>query len=44
MLQSMGLKESDMKREVGGGLGLEARVHPWQIHVDVCQSQYGVVE
>ena len=31
-------------REVEGGSGLGARVHPWWIHVDVCQNQYNIVK
>ena len=27
-----------------GGSGLGTRVHPWQIHVDVCQNQYNIVK
>ena len=27
-----------------GGSGWGARVHPWQIHVDVWQSQYNIVK
>ena len=26
-----------------GDLGWGARVHPWQIHVDVWQNQYNIV-
>ena len=31
-------------REVGGGSGQGTRVHLWQIHVDVWQNQYNIVE
>ena len=31
-------------REVGGGSGWGARVHPWWIHVDVWQNQYNIVK
>ena len=27
-----------------GGSGLETRVHPWWIHVDVWQNQYSIVK
>ena len=27
-----------------GGSGWGTRVHPWQIHVDVWQNQYNIVE
>ena len=27
-----------------GGSGLETRVHPWQIHVDVWQNQYNILK
>ena len=27
-----------------GGSGCGARVHPWQIHVDVWQNQYNIVK
>ena len=27
-----------------GGSGWGARVHPWQIHVDVWQNQYNIVK
>ena len=27
-----------------GGSRLGARVHPWQIHVDVWQNQYSIVK
>ena len=27
-----------------GGSGLGTRVHPWWIHVDVCQNQYNIVK
>ena len=27
-----------------GGSGLGARVHPWQIHVNVWQNQYSIVK
>jgi len=31
-----------MGREVGGGSGLGARVHPWRIHIDVWQNQHNI--
>ena len=27
-----------------GGSGLETRVHPWRIHVDVWQNQHSIVK
>ena len=27
-----------------GGSGWGARVHPWQIHVDIWQNQYNIVK
>ena len=36
--------EGWLGREVGGGSGLGTRVHPWQIHVDVWQNQYSIVQ
>ena len=33
-----------MWREVGGGSGWGTRVHPWCIHVDVCQNQYNIIK
>ena len=29
-------------REIGSGWG--TRVHPWQIHVDIWESQYNIVK
>ena len=36
-------QRDEMGREVGGGFRRGTRVHPWQIHVDVCQNQYNIV-
>ena len=30
--------------KVGGGSGLGTHVHPWLIHVNVCQNQYSIVK
>ena len=39
----LGMTQRDgMGREVGSGWG--TRVHLWQIHVDVWQNQYNIVE
>ena len=41
-----GMTQRDvMGREVGGGCsGLGPYLHPWQIHVNVCQNQYNIVK
>ena len=40
-----GMTQRDgMGREMEGGSGWGAHVHPWQIHVDVGQNQYGIVK
>ena len=39
-----GMTQRDgMGREVGVGVRMGTRVHPWQIHVDVWQNQYNIV-
>ena len=39
-----GMTQKDgMGKEVGGDFRWGARVHPWQIHVDVWQNQYNIV-
>ena len=37
-------QRDDMVWEVGGGSGLGTHVHPWLIHVNVWQNQYGIVK
>ena len=40
-----GMTQRDvMGREVEGGSSLETHVHPWWIHVNVCQNQYDIVK
>ena len=39
-----GMTQRDgLGREVEGGSGWGTCVHPWQIHVDVGQNQYNIV-
>ena len=45
----LGAGEQGPREMVGGGMwevgsGLGTHVHPWWIHVDVCQNQYSVVK
>ena len=37
------IQRDDMGWEVEGVLGLGTHVHPWQIHVNVWQNQYSIV-
>ena len=38
------VQRDGMGREVGGASGWGARVHPWQIHVDVWPNRYNIVK
>ena len=37
------IRSDDVGGRVMGGSWLGAHVHPWQIHVNVCQNQYSIV-
>ena len=36
--------EGHSGREVGGGSGWRAHVHPWWVHVNVWQNPYNIVK
>ena len=38
------LERDGMGRELGGGSGWGTHVHPWLIHVNVCQNNYNIVK
>ena len=38
------IQRDDMGWEVGGGFMIGNSLHPWWIHVNVWQNQYGIVK